>query len=72
MTTNPALSQQPALPIANHVPAMGRKFVERIREWRRRSRSRRDLLTLGDRDLCDMRVSRAEAAHEARKPFWKE
>jgi len=72
MATNPALSQQHALAIANHAPSMGRKFVERIREWRRRSRSRRDLMTLADRDLWDMRLSRGEAAHEASKPFWKE
>jgi uncharacterized protein YjiS (DUF1127 family) len=72
MTTNPALSRRRPFAIANQLPSLGMRIVERIREWRRRSRSRRDLMTLGERELWDIRLSRAEAEHEASKPFWKE
>jgi uncharacterized protein YjiS (DUF1127 family) len=44
----------------------------RIAEWRRRARSRRDLMTLGDRDLWDMHLTRCDAWYEASKPFWRE
>jgi uncharacterized protein YjiS (DUF1127 family) len=36
-----------------------------------RSRQRQVLLTLDDRLLKDIGLSRAEAMREARKPFWK-
>lgn len=39
-------------------------------EWRRRSRSRAELMSLGDRSLHDLGVSRATAQFEACKPFW--
>jgi uncharacterized protein YjiS (DUF1127 family) len=44
----------------------------RINEWRVRARSRRDLMRLGDRELWDFRLTRADAERETRKPFWKE
>lgn len=44
----------------------------RIDEWRRRARSRHDLMRLGDRELWDVRLTRADAQREASKPFWKE
>jgi uncharacterized protein YjiS (DUF1127 family) len=71
MTTNPALSRQ-AFAAANQVPSLVNRFGETIREWRRRARSRRDLMTLDRRDLWDLRLSRADAEQEASKPFWKE
>jgi uncharacterized protein YjiS (DUF1127 family) len=43
-----------------------------IAEWRRRARSRRDLMTLNDRDLWDMHLTRSDALYEATKPFWRE
>jgi uncharacterized protein YjiS (DUF1127 family) len=72
MTTNPALSQQHVFLVVNQVPSLRRKLVERIREWRRRARSRNDLMALGQRELLDLCLSRTDAAHEASKPFWKE
>jgi uncharacterized protein YjiS (DUF1127 family) len=42
-----------------------------IAEWRRRARSRRDLLTLNDRELSDAHLTRCDALNEASKPFWK-
>jgi uncharacterized protein YjiS (DUF1127 family) len=42
-----------------------------IDEWRRRARGRNELMTLSDRDLRDVRWTRAEVEAEARKPFWR-
>ena len=39
--------------------------------WRERSRQRNALLELSDYMLCDIGLSRAEAIHEAEKPFWR-
>ena len=72
MATNSALSQQHAFRTADRYPSLRTKLVERIREWRRRSRSRRDLMTLGQRDLSDLCLSRIDVEQEASKPFWKE
>jgi uncharacterized protein YjiS (DUF1127 family) len=41
------------------------------REWRRRARTRNELITLSDSDLRDIRWTRAEVEAEARKPFWR-
>jgi uncharacterized protein YjiS (DUF1127 family) len=70
MMAIPTLSRRDAL--ANAIPSLQKKFVETLREWRHRSRSRRDLMTLSNRDLWDMRLTRAEAEQEASKPFWRE
>lgn len=45
--------------------------MARLREWRRRVRSRNELLTLTARDLHEIGWTRAEAKAEARKPFWE-
>jgi uncharacterized protein YjiS (DUF1127 family) len=42
-----------------------------LTEWRRRVRARNELITLSDRDLRDIRWTRAEVEAEARKPFWR-
>jgi uncharacterized protein YjiS (DUF1127 family) len=39
-------------------------------EWRRRARSRQELMGLGDESLQDIGVSRSDAQLEASKPFW--
>lgn len=39
--------------------------------WHERGRQRRQLLGLGDRELRDIGVSRAEAGSEGDKPFWR-
>jgi len=39
--------------------------------WMERVRTRRALLTLDDRMLQDIGVSRADACNEAEKPFWQ-
>ncbi len=45
--------------------------MARLREWRRRVRTRNELLTLTARDLREIGWTRAEAKAEARKPFWE-
>jgi uncharacterized protein YjiS (DUF1127 family) len=42
-----------------------------IRVWRRRRRERAYLLTLDDRCLRDIGITRWDAAREYEKPFWK-
>jgi uncharacterized protein YjiS (DUF1127 family) len=46
-------------------------FRLELREWQRRIRIRHELTTLSDRDLNDIRWTRAEVEAEARKPFWR-
>jgi len=43
-----------------------------LHEWRRRSAERRALLTLDERDLHDIGITRADALWEAQKPFWRD
>src|SRR5262249_45136547 len=48
----------------------GRKaLLQRVAEWRQRIAERRELMTLTDRDLHDIRIGRIEAQVEANKPF---
>lgn len=46
-------------------------LLQRIAEWQRRIAERRELMTLTDRDLRDIRIGRIEAQVEANKPFWE-
>ena len=45
--------------------------VTLLMDWHERARQRRALLTLDDRMLKDIGISRAEAEHEACQPFWR-
>ena len=47
------------------------KALATLRTWRRRARTRRQLLTLDARMLADIGVSRVDASREAAKPFWE-
>ena len=42
------------------------------RDWRRRIRSRAELLRFSDRQLRDIGVTRADVAREHAKPFWRD
>jgi uncharacterized protein YjiS (DUF1127 family) len=42
-----------------------------IGEWRRRARSRHELMSLGEAGLHDIGLSRCDAARELSKPFWQ-
>ena len=39
--------------------------------WQSRHRMRRELMSLDDRLLRDMGISRCEAEREGRRPFWR-
>ncbi len=72
MTTIPALSQNDTFTMSDVISSLCKNSVATVREWRRRSRSRRDLMTLGERDLRDVRLTRSEAVQEGSKPFWQD
>jgi uncharacterized protein YjiS (DUF1127 family) len=72
MAMTPSLSRGNAFEVAKATPSPGKRFIETVREWRRRFRSRRELMTLGERDLSDIRLTRGDAVSESNKPFWKE
>jgi uncharacterized protein YjiS (DUF1127 family) len=40
-------------------------------EWRQRARSRLQLMSLDDRELWDMGLTRMDAVNEANKPLWE-
>lgn len=54
---------------APHFPLS--ELGQRIRQWRRRSRERFELMHMTELDLADIGVSRADAETEAAKPFWR-
>ena len=47
------------------------KVVAMVMAWQDRVRERRALLGLGDLELRDIGISRAEADGESGKPFWR-
>lgn len=47
------------------------RWLERLEVWQRRSSGRRELTKLSDHMLKDIGISRADAWHEAKKPFWQ-
>jgi uncharacterized protein YjiS (DUF1127 family) len=47
------------------------RIVDAILTWRERAQMRRRLLSLDDRMLKDIGITRAEAHGEAEKPFWQ-
>jgi uncharacterized protein YjiS (DUF1127 family) len=44
----------------------------RLLRWRELARQRRALLTLDDRMLKDIGITRVDAKCEARRPFWSD
>lgn len=47
------------------------RLVTNLFIWLQRARERRQLLSLSDHALKDFGASRADAAHEGNKPFWR-
>lgn len=47
------------------------RWLELLRIWLERDRSRRELASLDDATLRDIGISRAEARFIGDKPFWK-
>lgn len=52
------------------IPSLGR-LVEAPFAWLDRVRDRQHLAAMSDAMLKDIGVSRADAAHESEKPFWR-
>jgi uncharacterized protein YjiS (DUF1127 family) len=51
--------------------AIARSVLMLVATWRERSRVRRQLAVMSDRELHDMGVCRAEVADEIGRPFWR-
>jgi uncharacterized protein YjiS (DUF1127 family) len=43
-----------------------------LQRWQRHLRQRRQLLSLTERELRDIGLTRCEAVREATKPFWRD
>jgi len=57
-------------PARSRLPRVGDASAT-VSLWLNRSRSRRALATLDDRDLNDIGLTAAEASRESEKPFWR-
>ncbi len=66
----PALGRGLSLVLASTLKAVARA-AERIGEWRARARGRRELMSLDERTLQDIGLSRGDAYMEYSKPFWR-
>ena len=51
--------------------AIVRSIAMLVRLWRERSRGRRELAVMSERDMHDMGICRADAADEIGRPFWR-
>ena len=60
----------PFRPQPRRAPLAFRPFAWLVRVWRHRRESAQ-LLSMTDRELRDIGVTRYEAEMEARKPFWR-
>lgn len=68
MLARPEWIAAPAVP----APAASPGLLAQVRRWRRRRAERRQLARLDIRGLRDIGVTRADAQHEAAKPFWRD
>jgi uncharacterized protein YjiS (DUF1127 family) len=50
----------------------GSRALATLMQWRERARQRRALREMSDHMLRDIGISRAQAAGEAAKPFWRD
>ena len=57
--------------LAQSAAAALRRVVRTAVVWNRRARERAQLLSMGERGLRDIGLSRYDALHEGRKPFWR-
>lgn len=48
------------------------RLADTVLGWFERTRQRHALARMDTRMLADMGISRADALHEAEKPFWRE
>jgi len=57
--------------LPDFAPAILRSIPILVRSWRERSRVRRLLAVMSERELQDMGTCRADIADEIGRPFWK-
>jgi uncharacterized protein YjiS (DUF1127 family) len=70
--TYPSIVQkQPSRRVWQSIHALLARGLDVLHTWQQRYRGRRALLQLDDWLLKDLGYSRAAAAREARKPFWR-
>ena len=55
----------------NGLPGFAANMRHTVHQWWERSRQRRQLVSLDDRLLADVGISRATAYEESLKPFWR-
>jgi uncharacterized protein YjiS (DUF1127 family) len=48
-----------------------RGWIALVKTWWRRMQDRQTLATMDDQSLRDIGITRYDAWHEARKPFWR-
>ena len=62
-----------SLHFSSHAPLAGTytAFKDIFATWRRRSRDRRELLTLDPRSIRDLGTTPQAIEFEASKPFWR-
>ena len=68
----PAPSVQTGDGLRFNLRASAGNVVAHLLRWHDLARQRRALLTLDDHMLKDIGISRAEAEHEAARPFWQD
>ena len=66
-----ALFPREQLEISGSVTRAVRKAFNLLYTWQDRAQERAHLASLEDHLLGDMGISRAQADHEAAKPFWR-
>jgi uncharacterized protein YjiS (DUF1127 family) len=72
MTAMQASSRRETFAVASATSSLRSKFAATVCEWWRRSRSRRDIMALNERELWDIGLTRIDVEREAGKPFWRE
>lgn len=63
---------KPKSRLRSGTPLGARAVVDMLLLWRERARQRSKLARLDDRMLRDIGVTRADAARELGKPFWRD
>jgi uncharacterized protein YjiS (DUF1127 family) len=58
------------MPPARTLRAAGARLILILARWQELARQRRSLLSLDDRMLKDIGITRADATREGTRPFW--
>ena len=70
LPTAASLAQRAAHTMTRVMGAVVVGLPDTLYTWQKRHRMRRELLSLDDRLLRDMGLSRCDAEREGRRPFW--